>query len=200
MRKGFLHDRLGTGDRNCGGHGVMWAVTSGEPRMRGAEGFAGTGMGCCGDRSGGAHRRVPGPPLLCVAGRSGACPGVLGCASRAGWGECPRLVRRVSAAGPARVAGRLGRVPAAGPARVRGWSGACRGPAGGPLGGTLWRERLLSPMLGQSPTAGAKGHGGDCRHRPPSSSGLGHRPFKAAARVRIPLGAPSASWPAPMVL
>ena len=23
---------------------------------------------------------------------------------------------------------------------------------------------------------------------PPSSSGLGHRPFKAAARVRIPLG------------
>ena len=25
--------------------------------------------------------------------------------------------------------------------------------------------------------------------RPPSSSGLGHRPFKAAARVRIPLGA-----------
>ena len=24
---------------------------------------------------------------------------------------------------------------------------------------------------------------------PPSSSGLGHRPFKAAARVRIPLGA-----------
>ncbi len=29
--------------------------------------------------------------------------------------------------------------------------------------------------------------------RPPSSSGLGHRPFKAAARVRIPLGAPLAS-------
>ena len=26
--------------------------------------------------------------------------------------------------------------------------------------------------------------------KPPSSSGLGHRPFKAAARVRIPLGAP----------
>src|ERR1700761_1559150 len=25
---------------------------------------------------------------------------------------------------------------------------------------------------------------------PPSSSGLGHRPFKAATRVRIPLGAP----------
>ena len=30
---------------------------------------------------------------------------------------------------------------------------------------------------------------------PPSSSGLGHRPFKAAARVRIPLGAPAGlSW------
>ena len=28
---------------------------------------------------------------------------------------------------------------------------------------------------------------------PPSSSGLGHRPFKAAARVRIPLGALSAA-------
>jgi hypothetical protein len=27
--------------------------------------------------------------------------------------------------------------------------------------------------------------------KPPSSSGLGHRPFKAAARVRIPLGAQS---------
>jgi hypothetical protein len=27
---------------------------------------------------------------------------------------------------------------------------------------------------------------------PPSSSGLGHRPFKAAARVRIPLGARAA--------
>ena len=31
------------------------------------------------------------------------------------------------------------------------------------------------------------------RPRPPSSSGLGHRPFKAAARVRIPLGAPVGS-------
>jgi hypothetical protein len=77
-----------------------------------------------------------------------------------------------------------------------------RHPLGGleVCGGTLWRTRRLSPMLGQSPTAGAKGHGGGGRHRPPSSSGLGHRPFKAAARVRIPLGAPSATWPAPMVL
>lgn len=36
------------------------------------------------------------------------------------------------------------------------------------------------------------------RVRSPSSSGLGHRPFKAAARVRIPLGMPSevtSDWP-----
>jgi hypothetical protein len=26
------------------------------------------------------------------------------------------------------------------------------------------------------------------KYRPPSSSGLGHHPFKVAARVRIPLG------------
>src|SRR5262245_51160981 len=31
--------------------------------------------------------------------------------------------------------------------------------------------------------------GGEDRRKPPSSSGLGHSPFKAAARVRIPLGA-----------
>ena len=35
---------------------------------------------------------------------------------------------------------------------------------------------------------------------PPSSSGLGHRPFKAAARVRIPLGAPLAPSQCSMVL
>ena len=28
-------------------------------------------------------------------------------------------------------------------------------------------------------------------NRPPSSSGLGHRPFTAATRVRIPLGVPA---------
>src|SRR6202023_4075656 len=45
------------------------------------------------------------------------------------------------------------------------------------------------------PYAGAGPDGGLIRLRrpkptaPPSSSGLGHRPFKAAARVRIPLGA-----------
>ena len=55
----------------------------------------------------------------------------------------------------------------------------------------LWS---LSPMLGQSPTADATGNGGESLE-PPSSSGLGHRPFKAAARVRIPLGAPAGiSW------
>src|SRR5450755_1780857 len=47
-------------------------------------------------------------------------------------------------------------------------------------------------MLGQSPTAGAKGKAA-VTVEPPSSSGLGHRPFKAAARVRIPLGARLAS-------
>lgn len=34
------------------------------------------------------------------------------------------------------------------------------------------------------------------RHRSPSFSGLGHRPFKAAARVRIPLGIPTIIGPA----
>jgi hypothetical protein len=43
-------------------------------------------------------------------------------------------------------------------------------------------------MLGRSPTAGATGKAARSVE-PPSSSGLGHRPFKAAARVRIPLGA-----------
>ena len=52
---------------------------------------------------------------------------------------------------------------------------------------------LLVPV--SVPYAGAVPNGGLIRLRrprssgPPSSSGLGHRPFKAAARVRIPLGA-----------
>ena len=52
---------------------------------------------------------------------------------------------------------------------------------------------LLVPV--SVPYAGAVPDGGLIRLRrprpsaPPSSSGLGHRPFKAAARVRIPLGA-----------
>ena len=49
----------------------------------------------------------------------------------------------------------------------------------------LW---CLSPMLGPSRR---RAHAVTAvkAHAPPSSSGLGHRPFKAAARVRIPLGA-----------
>jgi hypothetical protein len=47
----------------------------------------------------------------------------------------------------------------------------------------------FSPMLDHvPPTAGATGKAAKAVE-PPSSSGLGHRPFKAAARVRIPLGA-----------
>src|SRR5215469_340703 len=42
-------------------------------------------------------------------------------------------------------------------------------------------------MLNRSPTAGATGKAAVVVE-PPSSSGQGHRPFKAAARVRIPLG------------
>src|ERR1700744_266558 len=45
-------------------------------------------------------------------------------------------------------------------------------------------------MLGQSPTAHATGTAVRVPG-PPSSSGPGHRPFKAAARVRIPLGVPA---------
>ena len=49
--------------------------------------------------------------------------------------------------------------------------------------------RCLSLMLGQSPTGGLIRLRRPRPSAPPSSSGLGHRPFKAAARVRIPLGA-----------
>jgi hypothetical protein len=48
-------------------------------------------------------------------------------------------------------------------------------------------------MLGRSPTATS--HGLAVPVKPPSSSGLGLRPFKAAARVRIPLGARTAHGP-----
>jgi hypothetical protein len=71
-----------------------------------------------------------------------------------------------------------------------GWAtssaGARRGPA------ILWRL----PLFGR-----------EQRGKPPSSSGLGHRPFKAAARVRIPLGARTDArqlntrvWRSPVVL
>ena len=50
------------------------------------------------------------------------------------------------------------------------------------------------PYAGAVPDGGRHGNGGEAAG-PPSSSGLGHRPFKAAARVRIPLGAPAGiSW------
>ena len=44
-------------------------------------------------------------------------------------------------------------------------------------------------MLSASLTATAGQSDARARRRSPSSSGPGHRPFKAAARVRIPLGA-----------
>ena len=69
------------------------------------------------------------------------------------------------------------------------WSwGTSAGCAGTGLGQRALPGTLLSPMLGRSPTAGATGKAA-VSVEPPSSSGLGHRPFKAAARVRIPLGA-----------
>jgi hypothetical protein len=43
-------------------------------------------------------------------------------------------------------------------------------------------------MLMWLPTESRCGRGPSWRSKPPSSSGLGLRPFKAAARVRIPLG------------
>src|SRR5579859_3393037 len=73
----------------------------------------------------------------------------------------------------------------------RGWQGAPRRISPGRSG--YGRSALL---VGVSvPYAEAVPDGGLIRLRrprpsaPPSSSGLGHRPFKAAARVRIPLGA-----------
>jgi hypothetical protein len=60
-------------------------------------------------------------------------------------------------------------------------------------GQALCRVWPSSPMLGRSPTAGATGSKRRWPSEPPSSSGLGHRPFKAAARVQIPLGA--LCWP-----
>ena len=64
---------------------------------------------------------------------------------------------------------------------------------------TVWtlkvpRQRLLLRLAG---FFGFSGAGEQIPRRtstvrvPPSSSGLGHRPFKAAAGIRIPLGAPN---------
>jgi hypothetical protein len=46
--------------------------------------------------------------------------------------------------------------------------------------------RRRAPRLARVPDGGREGR---CAASPPSSSGLGRRPFKAVARVRIPLGA-----------
>ena len=65
------------------------------------------------------------------------------------------------------------------PAPVR-WPPAVHRFAGGGLRPLCWGgPRLRAPRV----------LGGEDRRKPPSSSGPGHRPFKAAARVRIPLGA-----------
>ena len=60
-------------------------------------------------------------------------------------------------------------------------SGRRRRPA---RSGLLWRSPGASPMLSGSPTARTP-----VGLQPSSSSGPGRRPFKAVARVRIPLGA-----------
>jgi hypothetical protein len=77
-----------------------------------------------------------------------------------------------------------------------GGAGWCCGGASGPMGsvgadrGNHFADRAACPVCSTSPQRT------DVRRIPtlsrglaaPSSSGLGHRPFKAAARVRIPLG------------
>ncbi|GII96280.1 membrane protein [Sinosporangium siamense] len=66
-------------------------------------------------------------------------------------------------------------------------AGRASGAATPRTGKPLWHQGQTSPMLQRSPTEGVTDQG--THPEPPSSSGLGHRPFKAAARVRIPLGA-----------
>ena len=69
--------------------------------------------------------------------------------------------------------------------------GAGDRPGGGPSG----RDRRADRRQVGLPASSGRQVG--CRtvalpaNRPPSSSGLGHRPFTAAARVRIPLGVPT---------
>ena len=54
---------------------------------------------------------------------------------------------------------------------------------------TRFAGRASVPYAGAVPDGGRHGFtAAVARRKPPSSSGLGHRPFKAAARVRIPLG------------
>lgn len=49
-------------------------------------------------------------------------------------------------------------------------------------GRSAWRKRAISGILPRC-------------YMPPSSSGRGHRPFKAATRVRFPLGVPRIAQP-----
>src|ERR1022692_3798302 len=55
-------------------------------------------------------------------------------------------------------------------------------------GNALCRARFCPLCWGGPRRRAPRVHGGGSCRKPPSSSGLGHRPFKAAARVRIPLG------------
>ena len=60
-------------------------------------------------------------------------------------------------------------------------------PDGEQLGHGVAGRRVV-PGAGESPRRDCPGPGGTLPVRPPSSSGLGLRPFTPAARVRIPLG------------
>ena len=63
-------------------------------------------------------------------------------------------------------------------------------PPVGPAAGDRFAGGGLRPLCWGGPRRRApRVRGGEDRRKPPSSSGPGHRPFKAAARVRIPLGA-----------
>jgi hypothetical protein len=114
----------------------------------------------------------------------------------------PRDPRGANAGGQARVLST--RTTRARVSHRRGRSGRGRAqPAGtsrrtshprcsrhGPSGATPLREPGPGPaILWRLPLFGREQLG-----KPPSSSGLGHRPFKAAARVRIPLGARSTNF------
>src|ERR1700751_3406067 len=63
-------------------------------------------------------------------------------------------------------------------------------------GSLRFAVRTIRTLCCVSPTADRCSYGGT-PSEPLSSSGLGHRPFKAAARVRIPLGAPGFRGSAP---
>jgi hypothetical protein len=65
----------------------------------------------------------------------------------------------------------------------------------GKLGDVAFCWLVLRPLCWGGPRRQAPRETAAKAAEPPSSSGLGHRPFKAAARVRIPLGAPAGiSW------